>query len=154
MLVHNYLSRFFEGIPGQKVLELNCGTGVDAIWMAKKGQSVLATDISGSMIQITGAKAEKYGLDKQISSRVCSFDNIASLKGAGPFNLVFSNFGGLNCIDPKSIEKPLSEFKRNAETGWKFYCCSYAKNVLVGKPLFFIKKAIRPSLQEKERRSG
>ena len=32
--------------PGERVLELNCGTGEDAVHLAERGVRVLATDVS------------------------------------------------------------------------------------------------------------
>jgi SAM-dependent methyltransferase len=41
-----------------RVLEIGCGTGTNAIWMAKKGCDVVATDLSPAAI---GAALEKQG---------------------------------------------------------------------------------------------
>src|SRR5690242_16912495 len=38
------------------ILEINCGTGEDAIWFAKQGGNVLATDVSAEMIAVAKAK--------------------------------------------------------------------------------------------------
>lgn len=37
---------------GQRILELNCGTGVDAVHLAESGVRVLACDISPRMIEL------------------------------------------------------------------------------------------------------
>lgn len=42
---------------GDHVLELGCGTGEDARWLAGRGVAVLATDASAAMLDITRAKA-------------------------------------------------------------------------------------------------
>ncbi|MBI5671403.1 MAG: class I SAM-dependent methyltransferase [Chloroflexi bacterium] len=47
---------------GDHVLELGCGTGEDALWLAGRGVSVLATDTSAAMLDITLAKAAGYPL--------------------------------------------------------------------------------------------
>lgn len=86
----------------KKVLEINCGTGEDAVWMAGQGARVLATDISEGMLRVTGQK--KAGLNivtKQLSSQ-----DIITLRPE-KFDLIFSNFGGLNCLS----EKELTDFK-------------------------------------------
>ena len=36
---------------GHRVLELNCGTGEDAVFLARRGVRVLATDLSGAMVE-------------------------------------------------------------------------------------------------------
>src|ERR1700691_417338 len=37
--------------PGSRILEMNCGTGEDALWLAQRGVEVLATDVSPAMLQ-------------------------------------------------------------------------------------------------------
>lgn len=41
------------------VLELNCGTGEDAVWLAQQGWQVLATDVSDQMLAVAQAKASR-----------------------------------------------------------------------------------------------
>jgi SAM-dependent methyltransferase len=44
----------------KQVLEIGCGTGSNAIWMAERGAVVLATDISPTAVDIAKKKAERY----------------------------------------------------------------------------------------------
>lgn len=53
--------------PGQQVLELGCGTGQDAVWLARRGVRVTATDASTAMLEITGRKARAAGVDDLVS---------------------------------------------------------------------------------------
>ena len=53
-LVHEALRDSFR--EGQHVLDLNCGTGEDAILMAARGISVLACDVSKRMINVAWQK--------------------------------------------------------------------------------------------------
>ncbi len=50
------LDRAFR--PGQKVLELNCGTGLDAVHLAQRKIRVLACDISKGMVEQARRHAE------------------------------------------------------------------------------------------------
>src|ERR1700759_225032 len=59
--------------PGSKILELNSGTGEDAVWFAKQGYKVNATDISEGMHQTLRKKVAEADLQKQITTEVCSF---------------------------------------------------------------------------------
>jgi SAM-dependent methyltransferase len=79
-------------------LEINCGTGDDALWLARQGWQVLATDISPEMVRITAEKVREAGLEDRIECRVCSFAEVGQIEGH--FDLIWSNFGGLNCISP------------------------------------------------------
>ena len=92
-LVHKVLDPKIR--PGGSVLELNCGTGEDALWLAQRGCSVLATDLSAEMLAVTAAKAEQAGLQQLIQTRQL---DLRALQADSQFDLILSNFGGLNCL--------------------------------------------------------
>ena len=77
--------------PGAKVLELNCGTGVDALHLAERGVTVLATDASQGMVDVARAR----GVD---AVRCNAEDIVSVVADRGPFDGALSNFGGLNCV--------------------------------------------------------
>lgn len=90
------------------VLELNCGTGEDALHMAHAGHRVVATDVSGEMLRVARDKVARAGLDRLVQTRRLDFHALASGEVAardlgGPFDLVFSNFGGLNCLSSEAL---------------------------------------------------
>lgn len=90
------------------ILELNAGTGEDAIFFAGLGHAVHATDISTGMQQQLNEKVNKAGLNNYISAEICSFTALNDLKKKGPYDLIFSNFAGLNCTN--EMEKVLASF--------------------------------------------
>lgn len=96
--VWKFLDKYLSGT--KKILELNCGTGYDAQWLASKGHQVLATDISEGMIEV----AKKRATGGNPDFIVCDAKNISSLNTT-KLDIIFSNFGGLNCLDAKSLEK-------------------------------------------------
>ncbi|HSU27772.1 MAG TPA: methyltransferase domain-containing protein, partial [Chitinophagaceae bacterium] len=49
-------------VPGSNILELNAGTGEDAVYFAGKGHRVHATDISAAMLEKLDEKKEANGL--------------------------------------------------------------------------------------------
>jgi len=75
---------------GSRVVDVNCGTGVDAAWLRERGVEVLATDASARMIDV----AVRRGIDA-VQVRAEDLGELATL---GPFDGVSSNFGGLNCV--------------------------------------------------------
>ena len=93
--VYDHLERFL--LPGERILELNAGTGMDAVALARRGYAVHATDIAPGMLQRLRDKVDRLGLGGRITCQECSFTELASVRG-GPFDAVFSNLGGLNCI--------------------------------------------------------
>ncbi|HEY1015278.1 MAG TPA: methyltransferase domain-containing protein, partial [Herpetosiphonaceae bacterium] len=52
--------------PGDRALELGCGTGEDALWLARRGVAVTATDVSPGMLRVAAAKARAAGLADRI----------------------------------------------------------------------------------------
>ena len=84
---------------GSSILELNAGTGEDAIYFANQGCNVHATDISVGMLDTLKRKTLINGLEKKISSERCSFTALETLQERGPYDIVFSNFAGLNCTE-------------------------------------------------------
>lgn len=94
------LDRAFH--PGQRLLELNCGTGIDAIHLAARGIQILACDISPRMIQIAREGAVKSGFEGRLDFRVLPTENLETLESEAPFDGAFSNFSGLNCVEDLS----------------------------------------------------
>ena len=81
--------------PGSSILEINSGTGEDAIFFAELGYQVHATDISAEMQEVLRKKI--VSLKEKISTEIRSFTDLDALQNKGPYDMVFSNFGGLNC---------------------------------------------------------
>jgi SAM-dependent methyltransferase len=94
------LDRVFR--PGQRVLELNCGTGIDAIHLAARGIQVLACDISPRMIQLARQQVVPPSLVSRLDFRVLPSENLGTLESETPFDGAFSNFSGLNCVEDLS----------------------------------------------------
>ncbi len=96
------------------ILEITCGTGEDAIWLAKKGFNIVATDISPQMIQIAEQKFAQINKENKLNIKFQSIDfkdineNIVKNKTNNKFDLVFSNFGGLNCASQENLLKWLN----------------------------------------------
>lgn len=86
---------------GDHILEINCGTGEDAIWMAENGFFVTATDISPAMIKKAKEKLSTCPdeIKRRVSFQVKGFSDINDVKVLNPFDGVLSNFGGINMCD-------------------------------------------------------
>ena len=82
---------------GSRILELNAGTGTDAVALAQRGYHVHATDLAPGMLARAHDKVEQLSLGGQITIQQCSFTELDQIQGV-PFDAVFSDLGGLNCI--------------------------------------------------------
>jgi ubiquinone/menaquinone biosynthesis C-methylase UbiE len=97
------------------ILELNSGTGEDAIFFAEHGHRVHATDISTGMQQELQRKVLEKGLQFKVSNELCSYTALQQLKNKGPFDHIFSNFAGLNCTD--ELDTVLDSFNELLKPG-------------------------------------
>jgi len=85
--------------PGQSILELNCGTGEDAVFLARHGVKVVASDASAAMVKIARHKVKRAELSAQVSLQHWAIEDMLDKLGANSrFDGVLSNFGGLNCV--------------------------------------------------------
>lgn len=104
--VREHIEQFL--LPGSSILELNAGTGEDAVYFARQGHTVHATDIAAGMQDILLKKVKENQLDKAVSFELCSFTELEGLQHQGPYDLIFSNFAGLNCTP--QLKKVLNSF--------------------------------------------
>lgn len=94
---------------GYRVLELNCGTGEDAVYLGCQGVRVLATDLSREMVEMARAKVARAGVESMVAVERLDISRLHELNDDG-FDGVLSNFGGLNCIaDLPEVGRALAE---------------------------------------------
>lgn len=78
-----------------KVFELNCGTGEDTGYWLKKTSHYFGTDAASEMVAVANQKNPSAQFQR------LSFVEINELNGT--FDIVFSNFGGVNCISKNEV---------------------------------------------------
>lgn len=83
--------------PGGRLLELNAGTGNDALYFVQKGYFVHATDVSAGMIAVIHQKIITHSVHQQLTAQQLSFTQLDQL-ALPPVDMIFSDMGGLNCI--------------------------------------------------------
>jgi len=104
--------------PGDRLLDLACGTGEDAVWLAGRGARVTAVDCSSAMLALTERKAASSGSSEFVRTKWLDLADLQeeSLPGE-PFDGVLSDFGGLNCLaERRSLADWLAG--RVAREGW------------------------------------
>ena len=80
--------------PGDRILELACGTGEDALHLAGRGVRVLATDAAPEMVRVA---SEKLAGVAGVEVRHLPVEHLDRLDEP-PFDGALSDFGGLNCV--------------------------------------------------------
>jgi SAM-dependent methyltransferase len=85
---------------GDRILELGCGTGIDACFLAQRGVTVVACDASSQMIEVAQRRTQELTDTggAAVHLHLLRAEEIVSLKEQGPFDGAFSNFGALNCV--------------------------------------------------------
>jgi ubiquinone/menaquinone biosynthesis C-methylase UbiE len=97
---------------GQHVLEINCGTGIDAIHLALRGIQVDAYDAAPGMIALAEIRARTLH-DASVRFRCLRTEELSKLTPAVPYDGVLSNFSGLNCVtDLRPVAQSLSRLVR------------------------------------------
>ncbi len=86
-----------------RILELNCGTGEDALFLARNGFTITACDASPRMIETARTRKEREAPEAQIEFAVLCSEDLDDLKSTELFDAVLSNFSGLNCVADLSI---------------------------------------------------
>ena len=79
-----------------RLIDLGCGTGIDAEHLARSGHTVLATDWSPAMVERTRRRASEAGLADRVDARCIGAHQLQQLEGV--FDGAYSNFGPLNCV--------------------------------------------------------
>jgi SAM-dependent methyltransferase len=104
------LAKIFRA--GDRVLDLGCGTGDDAEWLASRGIQVTAIDPSAEMVRRARAKG--------VAATVGDIG-----MATGLFDGVLSNFAALNCVDDLGgLREPLSSLVRS---GGHLALCMFGK---------------------------
>ena len=107
--VWNELTKAFHA--GDRVLEIGCGTGVDACYLAEHGVEVLASDPSPQMIDVASRRVRQGKLQSLVRTKILRADEISTLPAA--FDGAFSNFGALNCVeDLRLVARDLARLLR------------------------------------------
>ena len=94
-MVWQRLDETFAGC--RRLLEIGCGTGEDAVHLARLGFDVLATDASMSMIREAERKAQHAACANRIRFRCTPMERLGADLAGETFDGVFSNFGAVNC---------------------------------------------------------
>ena len=78
------LIEFMDGHPPGRALDLGCGTGTNAIALAKRGWQVTGVDFARSALRAARSKAKTAGVQVNFH-----YADVSKLTGiSGPFNLV------------------------------------------------------------------
>jgi len=104
--------------PGDRVFDLGCGTGEDALHMMERGAVVYGIDASREMVRVARARGINAqhltieSLESGIGTRTSSGTELES--ATSQFDGAISNFGALNCVtDLEGVANALGRLIRS-----------------------------------------
>jgi ubiquinone/menaquinone biosynthesis C-methylase UbiE len=118
--VWKYIESIMPQLSGYEMLELNIGVGEDALMFGDKGFNIVATDISTEMQKVTFERPEQFSMHNGIGSHYLDLESFDETLFDKKFDLVFSNFGGINCMNPESLKALLSKLPGILNPGGRF----------------------------------
>lgn len=134
----------FRRLPASSaVLDLGCGTGIDACELVRRGHRVVAADGSRAMLGEVQEKRDRYGLASALELVEIDFNDRGlrrALFARTKVDAVLSNFGALNCVqDIETFAEDLADFLPPgvpfvAVVLGKLYPWEVAYHLLKGRP--------------------
>ena len=113
---------------GHQILEINCGTGIDALHLASRGIEVTACDSAPAMIEVARHRLNASAFHRVVDLRCLAIEQLAMLEAEGPYDGIFSNFGGLNCLD--DLNSVVRDMSRLVWPGGKLVLCLFGRSCL------------------------
>jgi cyclopropane fatty-acyl-phospholipid synthase-like methyltransferase len=95
-----------NGGPGQRALDLGCGTGTCAIYLAQRGYDVVGVDFSSKAISLARKKAHQAGVS--VDLRLGDVTRLDALRDPFDVALDIGCFHGLSNAERKQYEKTLA----------------------------------------------
>jgi SAM-dependent methyltransferase len=138
---------------GSALLDVGCGTGTEAIWLAQKGRTMFAVDSSQQMLELLTRRAAAAGIQVPTSLlRARDLLELADELGEASFDGAYSSFGALN-TEP-SLDPPVAALARLVRPGGRIvvsvmnrWCLAeMALLAAVGRPSQALRRA-RPSIR-------
>ncbi|MBI4786850.1 MAG: methyltransferase domain-containing protein [Chloroflexi bacterium] len=91
---------------GARLLDLGCGTGIDAAYLAARGYAITALDSSPAMVSRTKERLQRGNLAARAIH--LGIHELAQLD-AREYDGAYSNFGALNCVpDLRAVSSALA----------------------------------------------
>ncbi len=117
-----------EKLGGKRALDLGCGTGTNAIYLARNGFQVVGLDFSHKAIAAAREKAKSAGVE--IEFRVGDVTRLDSLGVRGPFDFVL-DIGCFHSVEPSRRQPYAAGIARLARPGMLFMLYAFSPRKLL-----------------------
>lgn len=92
------IARIVAAFPrGSRLVDLGCGTGIDAVDLASRGYDIVAIDSSRAMVDRTCVRIREHHLEDRARAIPVGIHELERLREE-PFDGLYSNLGPLNCV--------------------------------------------------------
>ncbi len=118
--VWKYIESVLPQLSGFEMLELNCGAAEDPLLFGESGLNIVATDITCETLQITEKTAEHFSIRNKITSHFLDLESLDENPFDKRFDLIISNFGGINSINPDALKSLFQNLPRLLNPGGRF----------------------------------
>lgn len=108
---HLSLEKILRENKARTVLDLTCGTGAQALWLASKGFQVVGSDQSHELLKIAAMKAKDAGLTIPFH-----YGDMREVR-LGKFDAVITIFNAIGHLTRKDFETALKNIKENLNPG-------------------------------------
>ncbi len=107
--------------PDDYVLEVNCGTGEDALFLARHQVVVLACDASEKMIGVARGRLSAENPSSPVEFDVLPIERLSELSRGRLFDGILSNFAGFNCV--RDLVRAAGDFAVLVKPGGALLLC-------------------------------
>jgi SAM-dependent methyltransferase len=108
---HQWIKAQLGELKGRKVLDLGCGAGEAAVWFAKQGANVVASDLSSEFLDLVRRVAELHGVTVETHHGDSDYLNFAD----NTFDVVYAG----NVLHHVDLDKTLEQIHRILKPGGK-----------------------------------
>jgi ubiquinone/menaquinone biosynthesis C-methylase UbiE len=145
--VWKYLQRITPELKGMEILELNCGSNEDTMLFSEKGVNLVATDISEETLKLTTVRANQFSMQNRISAQYLDPESFDETIFDKKFDLIFANFGGLNCLHPEAVKRLFHNLPSILAPGGRFVAVVTPKFCLWESLYFLIRFKFRQAFR-------
>jgi ubiquinone/menaquinone biosynthesis C-methylase UbiE len=119
--------RAIDGVfmPGGQILDLGCGTGIDAAYLARAGHQIHAIDLSPAMLHSARRRLNGEGLTNEVTLELGALEDLPQLTELRPFDGAISNFGAINCV--KNLREVALRLAELIRPGGRLVICSIGR---------------------------
>jgi SAM-dependent methyltransferase len=131
--------------PGDHILELNCGTGEDALFLARHGIAVSGYDASERMIEMARRRMHEVSLGAEVRFGTLPTEYLSELCPRNLFDGIFSNFSGLNCV--ADLDRVCVDLASLVPVGASFLVCLSTRFCMMETVWFLLHGSLRKAFR-------